>query len=124
MLTLKLAIDLNEISELYKELGLEDTANGVHFLFLDDEKVVGFARFIIEQNYALIDKIYYKDDVEEGDKDFFLRSTLFKFQDASILLKLKGDQKDFYKFGFVYEDGYTQIWSPNINLYGGCSSHK
>ena len=122
MLTLKLAIDLNEISELYKDFGLEDTANGVHFLFLDDEKIVGFVRFIIEQNYALIDKIYYKDGVEEGDKDFFLRSTLFKFQDASILLKLKGDQKDFYKFGFVYEDGYTQIWSPNINLHGGCSS--
>ena len=124
MLTLKLGIDLKEISELYSNFGLEDAACGVHFLFLDDEKPVGFIRFILDQNSALIDKIYYKDDVEEGDKDFFLRSTLFKFQDASILLKLKGDQKDFYKFGFVYEDGYTQIWSPNINLHGGCSSHK
>ena len=124
MLTLKLVTDKNEISNLYKDFSIEDNANGVHFLFLDDEKPIGFIRFILKDNYALIDRIYYVDGVEEGDKDFFLRSTLFKFQDASILLKLEGDQKDFYKFGFVYEDGYTQIWSPNINLHGGCSSHN
>ena len=74
MLTLKLGIDLKEISELYSNFGLEDAACGVHFLFLDDEKPVGFIRFILDQNSALIDKIYYEPKTtgsyERGIIDF------------------------------------------------------
>ena len=123
MLTLRLITSIEEEKKIYDTLGLEDNLGGVLFLFLDDEKPVGFARnFLQLDGSALIDKIYYVDDLSFGDRDFFLRSTLYKYQGASMLLKLEGDHKELYKFGFVYEDGYTSIWSQNINLHGGCSN--
>ena len=123
MLTLRLITSIEEEKKIYDTLGLDDNPGGVLFLFLDDEKPVGFARnFLQADGSALLDKIYYLDDVSFGDKDFFLRSVLYKYQGASMLLKLEGDHKELYKFGFVYEDGYTSIWSQNINLHGGCSN--
>ena len=122
MLTLKLITSAEEEKNIYNTLGLNDVPGGVLFLFLDDEKPVGFARNFVQQDgSALIDKIYYVDGMSFGDKDFFLRSVLYKYQGASMLLKLEGDHKELYKFGFVYEGGYTTIWSQNINLHGGCS---
>ena len=122
MLTLKLVTNNEEAKSVYSALGLENNANGILFVFLDDEKVVGFARNILQADgSALLDEIYFVDSLEFGDKDFFLRSVLYKYQGASVLLKLEGDHKELYKFGFVYENGYTSIWSKDINLHGGCS---
>lgn len=122
MLTLKLVTNNEEAKSVYSALGLENNANGILFVFLDDEKVVGFARNILQADgSALLDEIYFVDGLEFGDKDFFLRSVLYKYQGASVLLKLEGDHKELYKFGFVYENGYTSIWSKDINLHGGCS---
>ena len=123
MLTLRLITSIEEEKNIYNSLGLDDASGGVLFLFQDDENPVGFARnFLQADGSALIDKIYYVDGVSFGDKDFFLRSVLYKYQGASMVLKLEGDHKELYKFGFVYEDGYTSIWSQNINLHGGCSN--
>lgn len=123
MLTLRLITSIEEEKNIYNTLGLDDAPGGVLFLFQDDENPVGFARnFLQADGSALIDKIYYVDGVSFGDKDFFLRSVLYKYQGASMVLKLEGDHKELYKFGFVYEDGYTSIWSQNINLHGGCSN--
>ena len=124
MLTLQLITNIEEAKEKYSILGVNDEPRGVQFLFLEDEKEVGFARILLDNTDAIIDKIFYLDSVEVEDKEFFLRSVLYKFQGSAVLLKIKGDQKDFYKFGFVYEDGYTSIWSQNIQLTGGCPSHK
>jgi hypothetical protein len=121
MLTLKFETEKSLLEPLYAKLGAEGTLNGANFVFYDGETPVGFWRIILENGCAVADEIRYSVNTGEGDVEFFTHAVLFKLKEgAPILFKIKGERREFEKFGFVCRGGYTEIFTPEINLHYGC----
>lgn len=125
MLTLGFETNENLLLSLYSRLGIRGLVSGANFVFFDDSRPVGLWRMRVEENCAVVDEMRYLEGVEDDDVLFFTHAMLFKLSEsAPMRLKIKGERKEFYKFGFEYAEGYMDIFTASINLHGSCPDKR
>ncbi len=105
----------------YAALKLCEESNGANFVFFEDDEVVGLMRIFVKEDKALIDKIVFLPEVEEGDKKFFVHVMLLKLHDATPLtVRLEGEIKELLPYGFHFENGGTEAFSKDIDVHTNC----
>ncbi len=123
MLTIKYLM-LNEVAQEYGALGIKDEPIGANFVMYDDDVPVALWRMQVvkeDEWIADVDKVYFVDGVEIGDKIFFTHAMFFKLIDgAPIIVRFKGVHDGLKRFGFEEVDGNMIISSKNINLHYMC----
>lgn len=74
---------------------------------------------------GVIDKIFFSDGVEDGDRTFFLHAMFFKLiEGAPLTLRIAGERREFEKFGFRYADGNMEVYSKDVNLHYMCGGRR
>ncbi len=123
MLTIKY-LALNEVAQEYCALGIKDEPLGANFVMYDDDVPVALWRMQVikeEEWIADVDKVYFVDGVEDGDKLFFTHAMFFKLIEGTpILVRFKGKREELSRFGFEEVDGNMIINSSKINLHYMC----
>lgn len=120
MLTVNFETDANTVAALCRDLGIEECAGGADFVLREDGVPVGLMRVKIG-DFAEITHFKVKnEEINPGDREFFLRAMLFKFSLNPVPLAVKGRHAELEKFGFRYEDGYMRLCSSDVNLSGNC----
>ena len=121
MLTLVYVQDKEQLEKIYGEIAPTDEISGANFVFLDDEKPVGFMRVKIDGG-ILVDGVRFLPSVEVGDKLFFIHAMFFKFGlGAPMEIRFKGERKELTLYGFTFKDGYMRAITTEINLHGYCN---
>ena len=112
----------------YEELGLSEPVRGANFVMYDGVAPAALMRMSVragEVPTATVDKILFKDGLDEGDKKFFLHAMFFKLREGSpIKLRLDFFDSDYLVFGFEERDGGMEIFSGDINLYYNCGGRR
>lgn len=110
-------------------MGVECDA-GSTFVMYDEAEPVALWRMRIaieDVPTGYIERIFFKDGVEEGDKLFFLHAMMFKLREGSpIMLKTKKYGELLKRFGFAPSDESAQVYqlfSGDINLYYNCGGN-
>lgn len=110
------------MSAAYTALKICGEPNGANFVFLDEDKAVGLMRIFLKEDKALIDKVVFLPEIEEGDKKFFVHVMLLKLHDATPLtVRFEGEIKELLPYGFHFENGDTEAFSKDINVHTNCS---
>lgn len=126
MLTVKF-ISANEAEEIYLALGLTEAPFGSNFVMYDEARPVALWRMEIDAEHeptGVIEKIFFADGVDDGDKTFFLHAMFFKLiEGAPIKLRINGIKPEFEKFGFKAVHGNMEAYSKDINLHYMCGRH-
>ena len=121
MLTLVYVQEKEQLEKIYGEFAPTDEISGANFVFLDDEKPVGFMRVKIDGD-ILVDGVRFLPSVEVGDKLFFIHAMFFKFGlGAPMEIRFKGERKELTLYGFTFKDGYMRAITTEINLHGYCN---
>ena len=121
MLTLVYVQEKEQLEKIYGEIAPTDEISGANFVFLDDEKPVGFMRVKIDGD-ILVDGVRFLPSVEVGDKLFFIHAMFFKFGlGAPMEIRFKGERKELTLYGFTFKDGYMRAITTEINLHGYCN---
>ena len=121
MLTLVYVQEKEQLEKIYGEIAPTDEISGANFVFLDDEKPVGFMRVKIDGG-ILVDGVRFLPSVEVGDKLFFIHAMFFKFGlGAPMEIRFKGERKELTLYGFTFKDGYMRAITTEINLHGYCN---
>lgn len=121
MLTLVYVQEKEQLEKIYGEIAPTDEISGANFVFLDDEKPVGFMRVKIDGG-ILVDSVRFLPSVEVGDKLFFIHAMFFKFGlGAPMEIRFKGERKELTLYGFTFKDGYMRAITTEINLHGYCN---
>ena len=124
MLTLVYVQEKDKLEKIYRDIAPDEAVSGANFIFLDDEKPVGFMRAKIDDG-ILIDAVRFMPNVEVGDKLFFIHAMFYKFGlGAPTEIKFRGEQKALTLYGFTFKDGYTRAITTEINLHGYCNGKK
>jgi len=123
MLTVRFENNSDCIS-IYKQISLNDEVSGTNFVMYDEQTPVAVFKMHIvleDQPVAVIDRIFFKDGVEEGDKIFFKHAIFFKLIEGTpILIRIEGINEEFKKYGFVENNGNMEVISKEINLHYMC----
>ncbi len=123
MLTIKYR-NLDEVLVDYAVLKLEDVPNGANFVMYDGDAPVALWRMSVSVDAtpcATVEKVYFLESVEEGDKLFFVHAIFFKLiEGAPLMIKFNGVHDTLKRFGFEEIDGNMVILSKNINLHYRC----
>ena len=119
----------SDAQEIYRILGVEGEPFGSNFVMYDEKTPVALWRMRIvveDEPVGVIEKIFFADGVEEGDKTFFLHAMFFKLiEGAPIKLRIEGIKPEFEKFGFAAVNGNMEAYSSEINLHYMCGGlHK
>lgn len=121
MLTLSFELNPDKLQKAYETLSLNEAVSGANFLFFDETDVVGLMRTAIVGTTVVVNKVVFLNGVEDGDKEFFVRSMFFKFINAApAVIAFHGEHKELESFGFVFDGEYMKILSSNINLHNCC----
>ncbi|MBO7221410.1 MAG: hypothetical protein J6V37_00010 [Clostridia bacterium] len=121
MLTLVYVQEKDQLEKIYKDIAPDEAVSGANFVFLDDEKPVGFMRVKIDDG-ILVDAVKFAPQVEIGDKLFFIHAMFYKFGlGAPAEIKFRGEHKALALYGFTFKDGYTRAITTEINLHGYCN---
>lgn len=122
MLTVGFERDAEVLSALYRELGVDVPVGGANFVMREDGVPVGLMRTEVGDVVTITHFIVKNEDINPGDKEFFLRAMLFKFSLNPVPLAVPGEHPELVGFGFRYEDGYMRLNSGEADLSGPC--HK
>ena len=119
----------SDVKEIYRVLGVEGEPFGSNFVMYDEKTPVALWRMKIvieDEPVGVIEKIFFLDSVEEGDRTFFKHAMFFKLiEGAPIKLRIEGVKPEFEKFGFKSVDGNMEAYSKDINLHYMCGGlHK
>lgn len=120
MLTVSFETDAETIAALSRELGFGESSDGANFVMREDGVPVGLMRAKIGDFVEITHFKIKNEEINPGDREFFLRAMLFKFSLNPVPLAVKGKHKELEKFGFRYEDGYMRLDSSKVNLSGSC----
>ncbi|MCM1305904.1 MAG: hypothetical protein NC037_00205 [Bacteroides sp.] len=114
----------SDAREIYRALGVEGEPFGSNFVMYDEKTPVALwrMRIVIEDEpVGIIERIFFADGVDEGDKTFFLHAMFFKLiEGAPIRLRVEGEKPEFEKFGFEVVNGNMEAYSNEINLHYMC----
>lgn len=120
MLTLAYVYEKDKLDHIYKTISPDEEVCGANFVFLDDEKPVGYMRVKVDDS-ILVDAVRFLPTVEMGDKIFFIHAMFYKFGfGAPTEIKFKGEHKELVLYGFTYRDGYMRAITTEINLHATC----
>lgn len=125
MLTVKYA-EGGVAKDIYRALGMQEDCDGANFVMYDEGDPVAVWRMKIlfeEKPVGLVDRIVFKDGVEDGDKLFFVHAMFFKLiEGAPMTIRFCGVRHELERFGFEERDGNMEVYSKNINLHYMCAS--
>ncbi len=125
MLTVKYA-EGSVATDIYKVLGLQEECVGANFVMYDEKEPVALWRMKIlfeEKPIGLVDRVVFKDGVEDGDKLFFVHAMFFKLiEGAPMTIRVGGVHNELERFGFEVVDGNMEVYSKDINLHYMCAS--
>lgn len=125
MLTVKYAED-SVAKDIYRVLDIKNECSGANFVMYDEGEPVALWRMKIlfeDKPIGLVDKVVFKEGVEDGDKLFFVHAMFFKLiEGAPMTIRVSGVHKELERFGFENVDGNMEIYSKNINLHYMCGS--
>ena len=123
MLTVRFE-SLSALAEIYSALMIEEEPCGSNFVMYDGADPVALMRVRIDpadEPVAVIDKVAFKEGVDEGDRTFFYHAMFFKLREGTPI-KIRAAYVDDYlvRFGFQERAGGMEIYSQDINLYYNC----
>ncbi len=120
MLTLAYAQENDSLKSIYDAISPNETPEGANFVFLDDDKPVGYMRVKVSR-FILVEAVRFLPSVEWADKLFFIHAMFFKFGlGAPTEIRFKGEHSELAPYGFVVEEGYTKAITTEINLHNRC----
>lgn len=127
MLTVKYA-EGSVATDIYKVLGMPEECTGANFVMYDEKEPVAVWRMKIlfeEKPVGLVDRVFFKEGVEDGDKLFFVHAMFFKLiEGAPMTIRVCGAHNELERFGFKEVDGNMEVYSKDINLHYMCSTTK
>lgn len=127
MLTVKF-VNNSEAADIYRVLGVEGEPFGSNFVMYDEAAPVALWRMKIvleDEPVGVIERIFFLDGVDSGDRTFFLHAMFFKLIDgAPIKLRVEGVRREFEKFGFKEVDGNMEAYSKDVNLHYMCGGRR
>lgn len=114
----------SEMVEIFKVFGIDNEPAGTNFVMYDEKTPVAYWQMHIEidsEPVAVIDKIFFLEGVEEGDKKFFIHAIFFKLIEGTpIKIRVKGIDNSYKQYGFEEVNGNMEVYSKNINLHYMC----
>lgn len=123
MLTVGFETDAETLAALYGELGIRIPVSGANFVMREDGVPVGLMRTEVGDIVTITHFIVKNEDINPGDKEFFLRTMLFKFSLNPVPLAVKGKRRELERFGFRFKDGYMLLGSSaDVDLSGDCKT--
>lgn len=125
MLTVKY-VEGSVATDIYRVLGIQEECSGANFVMYDEKEPVAVWRMKIlfeEKPVGLVDRVFFKEGVEDGDKLFFVHAMFFKLiEGAPMTIRVLGTHNELERFGFKEVDGNMEVYSKDINLHYMCSS--
>lgn len=118
MLTVGYENDAEVLSALYSDLGINLAVSGTNFVMREDGAPVGLMRAEVGDFVEITHFKVKNEEINPGDREFFLRAMLFKFSLNPVPLAVKGEHPELVRFGFRFEDGYMRLNSSEVNLSG------
>ena len=114
----------NNMVQIFEVLCVKKIPCGTNFVMYDENNPVAYWQMHIELSpspVAVIDEIFFKEDVEDGDKKFFVHAIFYKLiEGAPLQVRINGLHNELKKFGFVEINGNMEVYSKNINLHYMC----
>ena len=120
MLTVGFETDREVLSALYRDLGVSLPVGGANFVMREDGDPVGLMRTEVGEYVTITHFIVKNEDINPGDKEFFLRAMLFKLSLNPVPLRVLGRHPELERFGFRFEDGAMYLDSSAVDLSGDC----
>lgn len=120
MLTVDFEKDRGTLKKLYADLGIDVAVSGANFVMRENGEPVGLMRTEVGDFVTITHFKIKNEEINPGDKEFFLRAMLFKFSLNPVPLAVRGEHPELKRFGFRFEDGYMRLNSSEVNLSGSC----
>ena len=120
MLTVGFETDRETLAELYRTLSLDIPVGGANFVMRDNGDPVGLMRAEVGEKVTITHFKVKNEEINPGDKEFFLRAMLFKFSLNPVLLAVPGRRPELERFGFRFEEGEMRLNSAEVDLSGPC----
>ena len=120
MLTVGFETDRETLEKLYADLGIDVAVSGANFVMRENGEPVGLMRTEVGDFVTITHFKIKNEEINPGDKEFFLRAMLFKFSLNPVPLAVRGEHPELERFGFRFEDGYMRLNSSEVNLSGSC----
>ena len=120
MLTVGFETDRETLEKLYAELGVDVAVSGANFVMRENGEPVGLMRAEVGDFVTVTHFKIKNEEINPGDKEFFLRAMLFKFSLNPVPLMVLGRHPELEHFGFRFEDGAMYLDSSAVDLSGDC----
>lgn len=120
MLTVGFETDREMLAALYRDLGMDIPVGGANFVMRENGEPVGLMRTEVGDVVTITHFKVKNEEINPGDKQFFLRAMLFKFSLNPVLLAVPGRHPELERFGFRYEEGRMMLCSADADLSGDC----
>lgn len=120
MLTVGFETDREMLAALYRDLGLDIPVGGANFVMRENGEPVGLMRTEVGDVVTITHFKVKNEEINPGDKQFFLRAMLFKFSLNPVPLAVPGRHPELERFGFRYEEGRMMLCSADVDLSGDC----
>ena len=120
MLTVGFETDRETLAELYRTLSLDIPVGGANFVMRENGDPVGLMRAEVGEKVTITHFKVKNEEINPGDKEFFLRAMLFKFSLNPVLLAVPGRRPELERFGFRFEEGEMRLNSAEVDLSGPC----
>ena len=120
MLTVDFEKDRGTLKKLYADLGIDVAVSGANFVMRENGEPVGLMRTEVGDFVTITHFKIKNEDINPGDKEFFLRAMLFKFSLNPVPLAVRGRHQELERFGYRFEVGYLRLISWVVKLSGSC----